>query len=228
MPDLRQSTIDMTAAPAAPPHFSWLRALGSIGFSLVINAVCPYLIYRALAPHYPPNDVTPLLVSTVFPLLGLVLGAVRQRMVDTIAIISLVEIAISVVVTIVAQDVRLSLIARALQGTLTGVFFIFTAVISRPLLYYVARQFVAANSPKIVAGFEERNRLDGTRTFRKLTVFWGITVIFASVANLVLALTVSPANYLLYSPVVSIGTNVVMIAWTIRTARRRFEGQGSN
>ena len=223
MNDIRHTTMD---APAAvQPRFGWLRALGSIGLSLVINAVCPYLIYRALAPHYPPNDVTPLLVSTVFPLLGLVLGAVRQRMVDTIAIISLVEIAISIVVTIAAQDVRLALIARALQGTLTGLIFMLTAAINRPLLYYVARQFVAANSPAIVAGFEERNRLDGWRTFRQLTVFWGITVIFASVANLGLALTVSPANYLLYSPIVGIGTNVVMIAWTIRTARRRFERQ---
>ena len=228
MNELRNTTMDAPMSAAAPQHFSWLRALGSIGLSLIINAVCPYLIFRALEPHYPPNDVTPLLVSTVFPLIGLVLGAVRQRMVDTIAIISLVEIGISVVVTIVAADVRLALIARALQGTLTGLFFIFTAVINRPLLYYVARQFVAANSPKIVAGFEERNRLDGTRTFRKLTVWWGFTVIFASVANLALALTVSPANFLLYSPVISIGTNVVMIAWTIRTARRRFEGQQSN
>jgi hypothetical protein len=226
MTDIRHTTMDTPAPAAARSRFSWRRALGSIGLSLIINAVCPYLIYRAFAPHYPPNDVTPLLVSTVFPLLGLVLGAARQRMVDTIAIVSLVEIAISVVVTLVAQDVRLALIARALQGTLTGLFFIFTTLVNRPLLYYVARQFVAANSPKLVAGFEEANRRDGRHTFRQLTVFWGLTVIFASLANLALALTVSPANYLLYSPVIGIGTNVVMIAWTIRTARRRFEGQG--
>jgi hypothetical protein len=230
MNDLRQTTMDTTPMSATQPqsHFNWPRALGSIGLSVVINAVCPYLIYRALAPHYPANDVTPLLVSTVFPMIGLVIGIVRQRMVDVISIISLVEIGISILVTLAAADVRLALIARALQGTLTGVFFLVTALVNRPLFYYVARQFVAASAPRIVAGFQDANRRDEGRTFRRITAFWGVAVIFGSVINLALALTVSPADYLLYSPIFGIGTNVVMIAWTIRTARKRFEGGGVN
>ncbi len=223
MNDLRHTTMNAPVQSQMRSSFSWPRALGSIGLSIVINAVCPYLIYRALAPHYPPSDVTPLLVSTVFPLIGLVLGAVRQRMVDVISIISLVEIGISILVTLVAADVRLALIARALQGTLTGVFFLLTVAVNRPLFYYFARQFVAANSPAVLAGFEDANRRDGLRTFRKLTVVWGFAVILGSAGNLALALNVSPANYLLYSPLLGIGTNVVMIAWTIRTARKRFE-----
>ena len=223
MSDLRQAT--MSNAPEMPnANFNWPRAFGSIAFSVVINAVCPYLIYRALAPHYPANSVTPLLVSTVFPLFGLAIGISRQRMVDVISIISLVEIAISVAVTLVAADVRLALIARALQGTLTGVFFLLTVPVNRPLLYYFARQFMRASPPVVFAGFEERVRRDGLKTFRQLTVLWGLAVMLASVGNLALALTVSPADYLLYSPILGIGTNVVMIGWTVRTARKRFEG----
>lgn len=201
--------------------FSFARAFRSIGLSLFINAVMPYLIYRALEPHYPAGDITPLLASTIFPLFGLLLGILVRRKIDYVAIISLAEITISIIVTIVARDIRLALLARALQGTLTGLFILLTVPIGRPLLFYVARQFVAASSPKVLEGFETANRL-APSVFRLLTGFWGIGIVLASLVNLALAATVSPANYLLISPIVTTGTNVVLIALTIRYSTTRF------
>jgi len=219
MSDLRHASPTTEVPPAG--NFSWPRAVRSIAISIVLNAVCPYLIYRSLVPFYPAGDLTPLLASTVFPLFGLVFGAIRARMLDTIALISLVEIAISIAVTLVARDIRLALIARALQGTLTGLFFLLTAGINRPLFYYVARQFVAANSPQAMEGFKLAQARDGGRTFKRLTVAWGLVTILVSVVNVVLAATVSPANYLLISPILGIGTNVILIAITVRYSSSR-------
>ncbi len=218
MTDLRDANA-MTETTTG--KFSWPRAARSIAASIVLNAVCPFLIFRALTPLYPDGDLTPLLASTVFPVFGLVFGAIRARLLDTIALISLVEIGITIAVTLAARDIRFALVARALQGTLTGLFFLFTAAINRPLLYYVARQFVAASSPQAMEGFELAQARDGGRTFKRLTVAWGLGTILVSVVNVVLAATASPANYLLISPILGIGTNVILIAITIRYSSSR-------
>src|SRR5581483_4438805 len=107
--------IPPTAADIEPPAtaqgFNRAQAFRSIGFSIVVNAVLPYIIYRVLEPHYPKDSVMPLLISTVFPLFGLAFGMARRRTLDIVAVISLVEITISILVTLVARDVRLALIA---------------------------------------------------------------------------------------------------------------------
>jgi hypothetical protein len=221
--------IPPTATDLAEPRerFSTVRAIGSILFSVVVNAVFPYLIYRALAPKFPSGSVVPLLVSTIFPLFGLSFSIWRRRSADYIAIISLVEISASIIVTIVAQDVRLALIARALQGTITGVFFLATIVVGRPLFYYVARQFVAASSPKVSADFEAAHKRDRGRTFRALTALWGVGTILVSLVNLAIAMNLPPATYLLVAPIISIGMNVVMIVFTIRYSSSRFRRQAA-
>lgn len=217
--------IPPTATELAPPvsprgGYSAARTFRSIAISIVINAVFPYLIYRGLAPRFPEGSLTPLLASTIFPFLALLVGFLRRRA-DAVAIISLVEITISIIVTLVASNVEYALIARALQGTLTGVFFLMTIAVGRPLLYYIARQFIAAGSPAILAGFTVANERDGKRTFKRLTGLWGIGTILVSGANLWLATHVAPANYLLIAPILGVGSNVLMIVITIRYASSR-------
>ncbi len=219
MTDLRNtdSSVDQPS-----DRFSLTRTSIAVAASIFVNAVVPYIMYRGLEPLYPSGSLTPLLASTIFPFLALSFGILRKRMVDTIALISLVEITISIVVTVVASDIRLALTARALQGTLTGLFFLATIWVRRPLLYYVARQFVAANSPSIVSGFDASNRADGGRTFNRLTAVWGIGTILISLVNIWMAQNAGPATYLLLAPIIGIGGNVAMISFTIRYASTRF------
>lgn len=220
MTDIPPTATDV-APPVAPGEgYSAARTFRSIGISIVINAVLPYLIYRGLEPRFPEGSLTPLLASTVFPFLALLVGFIRRRA-DAIAIISLVEITISIVVTLVASNVEYALIARALQGTLTGIFFLLTIFAGRPLLYYIARQFIAAGSPAVLEGFTAANERDGKRTFKRLTGLWGVGTILVSIANVWLATHATPANYLLIAPILGVGSNVLMIVITIRYASSR-------
>jgi hypothetical protein len=225
--DALAAEIPPTAADVAAPvnpksGFSGPQAFRSIGLSIVVNAICPYFIYRYLEPKFPSGSLTPLVVSTAFPLFGLMLGLTRRRTVDYIAVISLVEISIGIVVTLVASNVRLALVARALQGTLTGLFFLATIPIGHPIIYYIARQFVATATPEITTGFERAHQLDHGHTFRLLTAVLGIATILISFLNVGLATTVAPPTYLFAAPLVGIGSNVVLIAWTIRYSSRQF------
>lgn len=226
MSDLRTAAIAIPA-PQAPARFNRSKMFRALGASLILNALFPYLIYRALEPRFPIGSVMPLLASTVFPLLGLAVSLFRKRSADIVAIISLAEIAMSIAVIFMAQDIRLALLARAAQGTLTGLFFLATILIGRPIFYYAALQFVRAGSPEVASDFEAGNRRDEGRTFRNVTAVWGFGLILVSFVNLALAARMAPADYVLFSPIIGTGTNVILIAWTIRYATRRLQRVGA-
>jgi len=189
--------------------------------------VLPFLIYMALEPRYPEGSLMPLLASTVFPFLALTLGIAIRRTVDIVAILVLFEILASILVTLVASDVQWALVARSLQSALTGLFFLGTILIGRPLFYYAARQFVRVNSPAIIEGFEDAHRRDGGQTFRLITSVWGVGNILTSAMTVWLALNVEPETYLLVAPIIGTGATIAMIAFTIRTATVRLGRAGT-
>ena len=114
----------------------------TIGLSLLVNGVCPYLLYSALEPHYPEGAFQPLLYATIFPLTGLVVGIVRKRMVDMIALIVLFSMAINIAAIFLTPSLKWALVARSLNGLFTATAMLVSALIGKPIFYYVARQFV--------------------------------------------------------------------------------------
>jgi hypothetical protein len=216
------------ALPAQQPGggFNLAQTVRSVGLSLFINGICPYILYRALVPHYPPGSLTPLLYASIFPLLGLVFNFIRTRTVDFIALIALFEISFNIISASLAPTIRLALEARSLQGLITATVFIGSALIGRPFFFYVARQFFAAGDPVRAAGFEAANKADGGRTFFLITITWGIGIIVMTAINFTLAMTLAPADYLLVSQILSLAFNISLIAWTIRFSRIRLSRFG--
>jgi len=198
-------------------------AIRSIGLSLFINGICPYLLYRYLAPHYPQGSLTPLVYASAFPVFGLILGYVRTRAIDFIALIALFEISFNVSAALVASTVRWALIARAMQGLLTASVFLISVAIGRPIIYFIARQFVTGGDPARMKIFASVNELDSGRTFRIATLAWGCGLVALSLINTGLALTLSPANYLLVSQFTSLTMNISLAIWTFRFTQARLQ-----
>lgn len=109
-----------TQGGASDQRFHRLRAAKFIGLSLTINALCPFLAYRALQAHFPAGSIKPLLCATIFPVVGLLLSFVRKRSIDAIAILAIVGITEHLAVTIIAGNVITALVARSLDGALIG------------------------------------------------------------------------------------------------------------
>ncbi len=215
----------MTATPPPPPPaqgaLDRAAMFRNIGGSLVINAAVPFVIYRLAAPHYPKDSVTPLLFSTVAPALWLAYGLIRKRTVDAIAIIAICEVTVTIAVTLLASSVSWALIARATQGALVGLVFAGSVLIGRPIIYYIARQFAVGMNPQRAEGFDRAHTLDKGRTFSIATLVWSAGLIVLSAIQVVLAIRLAPANYLLAAPVVGVSGNIAMMVWTIRFSVRR-------
>ena len=223
MTDAAPETPELPTVGEAGAVFNPLHALRSIGLSIFINGVCPYILYRVLAPHYRPGSVIPLVYASIFPLLGLVLGHIRTRMIDFIAVIALFEISYNIATALAASNVHWAIVLRSMEGYVVATIFLALTLIGHPPIFYIARQFVGAGNPAIREGFIAANVADKGRTFRIASLVWVVGILLQTSLNLTLALTVTPANYLLIAQFLNTGVNVVLVAWTIRFTTKRLE-----
>ncbi|MGH7925438.1 MAG: VC0807 family protein [Candidatus Binatus sp.] len=211
------------SAPAPAQRFNRREARKSLALSLTINALCPFLLYRALQSRFPADSVMPLLYATIFPVIGLILSLVRKRTVDAIAIITMAGLSIHIVVTLLARTVRIALVVRSLDGALIGLALIISALIGRPIILLVAKQVVAGGSSDQAASLNRLIENGGASRFFTITLVWGICLMAMSGLHVVLALELPPAEFLLVSPVVGVATILALLVWTGRylAVRRR-------
>lgn len=206
---------------AAEAKYDPRPALRSVTFSILVNALAPFALYKILAPHFPANSIVPLLYASTLPILGLVLGFVRTRVIDAVAIFVLFGIAYSLVTTLLAGEVHLALILGATQGFFIAAGYLVSALIRRPLLFFIARQFVAGNNLEGRARFTAVNELDGGRTFFLATIYLAAATACWTLASLGLAFVLSPATYILINNILNIVVNLGIIVATSAFLHRR-------
>ena len=99
--------------------------------------------------------------------------------------------------------------------------FLASALIDRPVLFFITRQFVAGNDPVRRQRFAAVNAADGGRTFYIATMAWvtGLSVIAG--IGLALAMTLAPDTYLLVNNVVGTAITIALVVWTARFVRPR-------
>ncbi len=198
-------------------------ALKSVTFSILVNAMAPFVAYKSLAPHFHANSIAPLLYASAFPFLGLAFGLVRTRAIDAIAIFALFGIAYSLATTLLAGEVHLALILGATQGFIIAGVFLGSALAGRPVLFFISRQFVAGNDPGERARFAAIDALDGGRTYFLATMFWAAATVSLTGTSLGLAFVLQPATYILVNNIMNIAANLLLVAVTFRFIRSRLE-----
>ncbi len=221
MSDLQTETSELPSLAARQNAFRPAQAFRSFAFSFFVNGICPFLVYKYLEPKFPQGAIQPLLYASAFPVFGLLFGIVRKRMVDFIAVIALFEISLNIGAIFVTPSIKWALVARSLNGLITATVFLISALVGRPIIFFIARQFVAAGEPDRVKGFNAVNAADRGRTFYFITLVWAIAIYSLSTLNAGLALTLAPATYLLVAQVTSMTVNITLIAWSIRYSRTR-------
>lgn len=192
-------------------------ALRGLARSVFINVVCTYLLYRLLEPHFRSGSLIPLAVSGLLPLFGLTYGVIRERSIDVIGFFAAEDIAVSLIALLLAHNATSALVGRSLQNAVLGVLFFGSVLIKRPIMLYVARQFVTGNEPSGKARFDQMAaRSDAKRVYRTMTLIWSAVLFAKSAMSVVIALTFSTKQYLVLSPVFAYGSDVLLIWWSFR------------
>ena len=190
-------------------------AFWALARSLFINVLCTYLLYRVLESRFPAGSLIPLAVSGLLPLGGLAYGLVGQRSIDIIGFFAAEDIAVSLIALGLAHDPRSALVGRSLQNVVLGLLFLGSVLIQRPIMLYIARQFVTGNSAAGKALFDQMAaQSDAKRVYRTMTLVWALVLCAKSAASVVIALTSSTRLYLILSPAFTYGSDALLIWWS--------------
>jgi hypothetical protein len=156
---------------AGRPHRRVSR-LRQIAMIVVFDLGGPLLAYAVLRSAG-ASAVAALVLSGVFPALGIGIGALVDRRLDVLGVMVLAGLLVATVLGLVSHDARLYL----LEGSVPSVVFALGCLLSlrlqRPLIFRLAAELLGPDTPKgrdVAAAW----RYPGfRRAFRTITLAWG-------------------------------------------------------
>jgi hypothetical protein len=172
------------------------------------------------------SPVRALVLSGVFPALGVAVTYARDRRLDAIGGLVLVGIAVGTVLGLATGSARLVLVEGSVPTAVFGFLCLASLWSRRPLIFRFALEFMGADTPK-GRDFDGRWQYAGFRhAFRVITVAWGAGYLAEAAARVVIAETFPTGTALTISKVLPYAVAAVLAAWTYaygQRARRRGE-----
>jgi hypothetical protein len=172
------------------------------------------------------STVSALVLSGIFPALGVAVGVIRHRRVDTIGVLVLAGIAVGTVLGLVSGSPRLVLIEGSVPTAVVGLLCLGSLWAHRPLIYRFAVEFIGPDTRK-GRDFASMWRYPGFRhAFRLYTLVWGVTYLAEAAARIIIVETTSTGTALTVSKVMPYVVAAGIIAWMVAHGRRaRREGE---
>ncbi len=129
---------------AALRNFLWasIRALLP---TLAFDIAGTMAVYYLLLPHFGTTSIWPILGASLVPLISNVFNFVRRRTFDVVGLIVLVGLLVGVLPAVFGGSQRLLLVRESFVSGLLGLVLILSALLHRPLAFYVIREFLTAN-----------------------------------------------------------------------------------
>ena len=201
-----------------------LLSLAMIGVFDIAGPLVAYSMLRSAGQ----SQVSALILSGAFPALGILVGVIRHRRVDTIGVLVLAGIAVGTVLGLLSGSPRLVLAEGSVPTAVFGLLCLGSLWARRPLIYRFAIEFIGADTPR-GRDFESLWQYPAFRhSFRLYTLVWGVVYLAEAVARVVIIETTSTstATALSVSKVMPYVVAGALIAWMTAHGRRaRREGE---
>jgi hypothetical protein len=214
-----------TTAPTARRDRSRLRSLAMIAVFDVAGPLVTYSLLRADGL----SAVISLVLSGIFPALGVAIKFIQDRRVDAIGVLVLAGIAVGTVLGLLSGNTRLVLVEGSVPTAVFGVVCLGSLWSSRPLMYRFAIEFIGADTPR-GREFESLWQYQGFRhVFRVMTIVWGVAYLAEAAARIVIVELTSTGTALVISKVMPYLVAGVLVAWMLgygTWSRRRAERAG--
>lgn len=161
-------------------------------------------------------------IGALFPLTRGIIEFRHRRRVDIIGTIVLIGVAVSAITLVVGGTPKLFLIRESFVTGALGLLALASLTWSRPLIFYVGRQFSAGDDPVALEQFNGLWQFPrARRTFRLMTLVWAVGWLGEFGLRIIMVLTLSVPQVLAISPFIFNGITVGLIAWTLRYARQQ-------
>jgi hypothetical protein len=203
------------AAPAVRAR-SRLTYLAMIAVFDIAGPLAAYSLLRSAGL----SSVRALVLSGVFPALGVAVTFVRTRRLDAIGALVLAGIAVGTILGLATGSARLVLVEGSVPTAVFGFVCLGSLWSRRPLIFRFALEFMGADTPK-GRDFEGRWQYAGFRhAFRVITVAWGAGYLAEAAARVVIAETLTTGTALTISKVMPYAVAAVLAAWTYAYGQR--------
>ncbi len=186
------------------------------GFTLiaVFDIGGPLVLYQVLRSHG-ASEVKALVLSGIFPALGVLYGVVRHRRLDAIGALVLIGIAVGTILGLASHNARLVLVEGSVPTGIFGLVCLGSLWTRRPLMYRFALEFIGPDTPR-GREFESRWQYEGfRRVFNLMTIVWGVTYLAEAVARVIIVENTSAGTALTISKIMPYAVAAVLVAWMI-------------
>ncbi|MEU3060290.1 VC0807 family protein [Streptomyces subrutilus] len=213
--------------PAPPARSGTATAVGWV-LTIALNVVAPIITYNVLTDDHDWSEFSALLVSGAWPVLDSAISVAWRRKFDEFAVVTLVFLVITAVVSLVgAHSARALLIKDSAVTGLFGLLCLGTLAAARPLMFYFGRKFATDGTPESTAWWNGLWEYEGFRTtMKRMTLVWGSAYVAESLVRIVLAYGLDTRTMVTLSPFMIYGVLAALAVWTARYAKRsRAEGE---
>ncbi|KOG52623.1 membrane protein [Streptomyces virginiae] len=209
------------ARPAPPKRSGAATALGWI-LTIGLNVVAPIITYNVLTGDHDWSEFSALLVSSAWPVLDSIISLAWRRKIDEFAVVTLVFLVITAVVSLVgAHSARALLIKDSGVTGLFGLLCLATLLAPRPLMFYFGRKFATDGTPESTAWWNGLWQYEGFRTtMNRMTLVWGIAYVAEAIVRVVLAYMLPTKTMVVVSPIMIYAVLGALGVWTAMYGKR--------
>ena len=192
-----------------------LRPIAKI---VILDVAAPLIAYSLLRKAG-MSTVTALVLSGVFPALGVAVDVIRHRRLDVVGALVLAGILAGTVLGLISHSARLVLMEGSVPTAIFGVACLGSLWTSRPLMYGFSVEFIGRDTAK---GREMTSlwQYEGFRhIFRIITAVWGVGFLLEAALRVVIVYNTSPGTALSLSKVTPYIWVGIFVAWTVGYGR---------
>ena len=198
--------------------------------TLVVSVVLPLIAVQALL-RGGVAPVPALAIAAIFPFAEAVLGLVRARRPDPIAMLSLIVIVAGIATSGLTGNPAFAVAKESLFTIVFGLVFLGSLLTSRPLIFQLGKQYSTGGDPTALAAWDARWEYPlFRRVIRLMTAVWGCALLIEAALRIVAAFSLPVATSTIVSPLLGFGTLIGLFVWTSaygRAVRRRVEAARS-
>ena len=208
------------ARPTAGTKSEIAARLRSIAKIVIIDVAAPLIAYNLLRSAG-MSTVTALVLSGVFPTLGVAIGVIQHRRIDVVGALVLVGILVGTVLGLISHSTRLVLMEASVPTAIFGVACLGSLWTRRPLMFGFSVEFIGPDTAK---GREMISlwQYEGFRhIFRIITAVWGVGFLLEAALRVAIVYNTSTSTALSLSKVMPYVWVGIFMAWTVAYGRHQ-------